>query len=125
MTVDGLGRLPQFSHATIAGDTIYVAGTLGTAEGLVLVPGGAGPETEQALRNIERILRACGATLDHVVKVNVSLVDMSEFGAMNDAYALFFPADLPARITVGVAALALGASVEIDCLAWSPGDGPN
>ncbi len=100
-----------------------MAGTLGTAEGLAPVPGGAGPEADQAVRNIGRILLVSAATLDQVVEVNVPLVDMSEFGAMNEAYALVFPADPPARITVGVAALALGASVEIDCVAWSSSGG--
>ena len=118
VNVEGLGRLPQFSHAAVAGDTIYVSGTLGTAPGsLALVEGGVGPETTQVLRNIEAILTACGASLADVVKVDVALVDMSQFGAMNEAYAEVFTGDPPARITVGVSALALGAAVEMDCIA--------
>lgn len=121
VNVEGLGRLPQFSHAVVAGDTIYVSGTLGTvAGGLTLVEGGVGPETVQALHNIEAILTACGASLGDVVKVNVSMVDLTQFGAMNDAYSEVFSGAAPARITVGVAALALGAAVEIDCIAHRP-----
>lgn len=119
--VPGLGRLPAFSHAAVAGDLIFVSGTLGTqGEGFELAPGGAGPETAQTLSNIERILAEAGATLDDVVKVNVYMADMSQFGEMNKAYQEFFSNDPPARITVGGARLALGAAVEIDCVARRP-----
>lgn len=119
--VDGLGRLPQFSHATVAGELIFVSGTLGTqGEGFELAPGGTGPETTQTLRNIETILRAAGAELGDIVKVSVYLRDMSTFAAMNEAYGQFFLDDPPARITVGGADLALGAAVEIECIARKP-----
>jgi 3-oxoadipate enol-lactonase len=117
LVVDGLGRLPQFSHAAIAGELVFVAGTLGTTDDLQLVPGGAGPETAQTLRNVERILAAAGLGWDDVAKVNVYLADMAEFGDMNDAYRGFFAGDPPARITVGGLDLALGARVEVDCIA--------
>jgi 2-iminobutanoate/2-iminopropanoate deaminase len=116
--VPGLGRLPQFSHATIAGDLVFVSGTLGTVgDGFELVSGGAGPETTQTLRNIGRILEAAGATFDDVVKVSIHMSDMSGFAEMNEAYGMFFGDDPPARITVGCAELALGAVVEIECIA--------
>ena len=114
----GLGRLPQFSHATIAGDLIFVSGTLGTlGERFELAPGGTGPETTQTLRNIETILQAAGASLADLVKVSVYLCDMSTFAEMNAAYSEFFPDSPPARITVGGAVLALGAAVEIEAIA--------
>jgi 2-iminobutanoate/2-iminopropanoate deaminase len=120
--VAGLGRLPVFSHASTAGGLIFVSGTLGTeGEGFTLAPGGVGPETTQTLRNIERILAAEGASLADVVKVSVYVADMVDFPAMNEAYAAFFPEDPPARITVGGAQLALGARVEIECVARAPG----
>lgn len=116
--VHGLARLPAFSHATIAGDTIYVSGTLGTAgEDLVLVEGGMAAQTRQALHNIASILDACGASLDDIVKANVYITDMDSFPAMNAAYQEFFGDDPPARMTVGCAGLALGAVVEIECIA--------
>jgi 2-iminobutanoate/2-iminopropanoate deaminase len=115
---DGLGRLPQFSHATVAGELIFVSGTLGTlGEAFDLAPGGTGPQTTQTLRNIETVLRAAGADLGDVVKVSVYLADMSTFQEMNEAYSKFFPEAPPARITVGGAVLALGAAVEIECIA--------
>jgi 2-iminobutanoate/2-iminopropanoate deaminase len=118
VVVEGLGRLPQFSHATVAGDWIFVSGTLGTLpSSMKLAPGGTGPETTQTLRNIRSILEASGAGFEDLVKVSVYLKDMSTFAVMNEAYGEFFPADPPARITIGVADLALGASVEIECVA--------
>lgn len=115
---DGLGRLPQFSHATVAGDLIFVSGTLGTlGETFDLALGGTGPQTTQTLRNIETILRAASAELSDIVKVSVYLSDMSTFREMNVAYAAFFPDAPPARITVGGVELALGAAVEIECIA--------
>ena len=121
INVPELGKLKAFSHATRAGGFIYVSGTLGTKAGsFELVPGGAGAETRQTLANIQAILRGAGADLADVVKVNVFVTDMAKFGEMNEAYLEFFPSDPPARITVGCSALALGAFVEIDCVAYKP-----
>ena len=122
VNVEGIARLPAFCHAVIAGDFIYVSGTLGTKfNSMELVEGGVGPETKQALRNIEGILKACGASLKDLVKVNVFLVDIGDFPKMNNAYLEVMGSDPPARITVGKAALALGAAVEIDGVAYKPG----
>ena len=119
--VDGLARLPSFSHATIVGDTIYVSGTLGTVpDTMELVPGGTGPQTSQTMENIRTILEACDATMDDIAKVNVYLADISTFTEMNEAYLGFFDKAPPARITVGGVDLALGAAIEIDCIAEKP-----
>ncbi len=125
INVEGLGRLPVFSHASRAEGWIFVSGTLGTRPGgFELVEGGVGPETAQTLRNLERILAAAGAGWRDVVKVSVYVADMAGFGEMNRAYAEFFhDQDPPARITVGGVALALGAAVEIECVAWRPEPG--
>lgn len=121
VVVDSLGRLPAFCHAVIAGDFIYVSGTLGTRPGgLDLVEGGTREQTTQTLRNIETILRECGASLADLVKVNVFLADMKTFPEMNAAYLEVIGSDPPARITVGRADLALGAAVEIDAVAYKP-----
>lgn len=116
LVVEGLGRLPQFSHAGVAGDVIHVSGTIGV-EGPSLVAGGIRAETTRTLVNITRILRAAGATWDDVVKVNVYLADMAEFDAMNEAYSGFFDGTPPARVAVGGVDLVLGARVEMDCVA--------
>ncbi len=87
VNVEGLARLPAFSHAVVAGDFIYVSGTLGVKpSSMELVEGGTGPETTQTLHHIETILEACGASLNDVVKVSVFLADMGTFADMNEAY---------------------------------------
>ena len=125
INVAGVAGLPAFCHATVAGDQVFVSGTLGARPGaLELVPGGIAAQTAQTLRNIEMILAACGCGLADVAKVNVYLTDMASFAAMNQAYLDVFGAEPPARITVGCAALALGALVEMDCVAFRPDDAP-
>jgi 2-iminobutanoate/2-iminopropanoate deaminase len=121
VTVPGLARLPAFCHAVVAGDFIYVSGTLGTVPGSMdLAGGGIGPQTSQALQNIALILKECGASLEDLIKVNVFLADMQTFTEMNEAYLEVMGSDPPARITVGRAELALGAAVEIDAIAYRP-----
>ena len=122
VNVEGMIKLQTFCHATIAGDFIYVSGTLGTDANNEndLVAGGTQAETEQTLRNIETILQACDASLKDVVKMNVFLADMETFPKMNEAYLSVMGDDPPARITVGKAGLALGAAVEIDAVAYKP-----
>ncbi len=121
VNVPSLARIPTFCHAVIAGDFIYVSGTLGTkSDSMELVEGGTGAETTQALRNIETILQESDASLADLVKVNVFLADIQTFSAMNEAYLGVIGNDPPARITVGQAGLALGAAVEIDAIAYKP-----
>jgi reactive intermediate/imine deaminase len=119
--VNGLGRLPAFSHASVAQGLVFVSGTLGTLPGgLQLAQGGTGPQTAQALRNIAAILQAAGASLADVARCTVFLRDLQDFGVMNDAYVPFFGSSPPARSTIGVRDLALGADVEIECIAALP-----
>ena len=121
VVVDGLGKLPAFCHAVVAGDFIFVSGTLGTKpNSFELVEGGTGAETRQTLLNIETILEGCGAGLSDLVKLNVFLADIGTFSEMNAAYLEKMGDDPPARITVGRAELALGAAVEIDGIAHKP-----
>ena len=117
IVVDGLGRLPQFAHAGRAGDAVHVSGTLGTTDGLHLADGIAA-QTRQTLENLATILSAAGRTWDDVAKVSVYLTDLADFGAMNDAYSDYFGDVVPpARITIGGCDLALGALVEMECVA--------
>ena len=121
IVVEGLAKLPAFCHATIAGDFVHVSGTLGALpNSMDLIEGGIGPETKQTLENIETILTTCGVTWADVVKVNVFIADMKDFAVMNETYLAILGDDPPARITVGRADLALGALVEIDCVAYKP-----
>lgn len=122
VNVEGLARLKFFSHAAVAGDFIFVSGTLGMKSSkLELVEGGIVPETRQTLRNIEAILKACGATFRDLVKVTVYLANEKDFAAMNEVYeSVVGVSDPPARITVGRAGLAFGAALEIECVAYKP-----
>lgn len=87
-----------------------------------VVPGDITAQTEQVFANLKTVLGAAGLDLSHVVKATVFLVDMSDFAAMNAVYSKHMPAPYPARSTIGVAALPLGARVEIEVIAELPSD---
>jgi len=82
-----------------------------------LAPGGIGPETEQTLRNLEAVLQAAGLTLRNVVRSTIYLADINDFGVVNEIYGRRMAEPLPARTTLGVAALPLGARIEIEMTA--------
>lgn len=110
-----------YSDAVRAGDLLFLSGTLGQKPGTrELVPGGIVPETRQALENVKANLEAHGGSMDSVVKCTVLLADIADFEAMSSVYRQYFPRNRPARTTVGVAGLPLGARVEIDCIAAAP-----
>jgi 2-iminobutanoate/2-iminopropanoate deaminase len=113
-----------YSHGVVAGDLLFLSGQtpLDPATG-ELVGGGIAAQTRQCLTNLETVLEAAGLGLDDVVKCNVYLVDMACFGEMNAAYSEQFDEPYPARTTVAVAGLPLGADVEIELVAKFP-DGP-
>ena len=107
-----------FSPAVRDGDRVYTSGQIGQdpATGK-LIEGGVAAQTEQVLQNLEAVLSAANKSLADVVKVNVYLTDMRNFAEMNEVYARHFVAPYPARTTVAVAALPLGAVVEIETIA--------
>ncbi len=109
-----------FSPAVRVGDTLYLSGQVAQdpATGR-LIDADVTRQTEQILTNIEAVLQAGGFSLRDIVKVGVFLTDMRNFQAMNAVYARRFEAPYPARTTVGVAALPLGALVEVDVVARS------
>jgi 2-iminobutanoate/2-iminopropanoate deaminase len=115
-----LAPMPAFAHAAVAGDFVCVSGMIGADADRKLVDGGVGPQLTQALRNSELALAAVGATLADVCKVSVYLAVTGAAAReqMNAAYLAFFGERPPARITVGATELALGAAVEIDCVAY-------
>ncbi|MCB1547346.1 MAG: RidA family protein [Hyphomicrobiaceae bacterium] len=82
-----------------------------------LVEGDIAAQTRQCFRNLEAVLSAAGLGFQNVVKSTVFLVDMADFAAMNEVYKTFVSAPFPARSTIGVAALPLGARVEIELIA--------
>ena len=104
-----------FSQAIEAGGFIYFSGQVGQdpATGK-LVAGGIAAETERVFQNLAALLKAAGKSFDDVVRVGVFLTNISDFAALNGVYAEHFRQPFPARTTIGVAALPLGACVEMD-----------
>lgn len=106
-----------FSELVHAGDAFYLSGQIGTLPGSDrLVPGGVGAQTRQAMTNIRALLATSGYTMDQLAKCTAYLTDMDAWDEFNAAYRGFFKGRFPARTTVGVTALALGAQVEIECM---------
>ena len=123
MPPTGGAPLP-FSEAVQLGDTLYVSGQLGNQPGtLTLVPGGMDAEAKQALENMKAILERHGSSLDHVVKCTVFLADIKEWPAFNVIYRSYFKKNLPARSALAASGLALGARVEVECIAYVPPKG--
>ena len=109
-----------FSPAIRVGNIIYLSGQLGNKMGTrELVPGGIGAETRQTLENIKTVVEAAGSSMDKVFKCTVFLADIADYGKMNEVYATFFSKDPPTRSTIAGSGLALGAKVEIECMAVS------
>jgi len=120
---EGVARSPVFSSAVRSGDFIFVSGALGALPGVSprrLVEGGIKAETRQTMDNIISVLDAAGATLENLVKCTVFLADIEDYAAMNAVYVEYFPSDPPARSALAGSGLALGALVEIECIAAVP-----
>jgi len=107
-----------YSQGIAAAGLVFTAGQIGLdpATGK-FVPGGVVEQARRALDNARAVVEAGGATLADVVKVTVFLTDMGDFAAFNEVYREFFTADYPARSAVGVAALPVGALVEVEMIA--------
>ena len=96
---------------------LYLSGQIGTDSTGNLVSGGLEAETRQTLNNIRDLLNRNGSSMDRVVKCTVFMADMKEWPAMNAIYATYFPTHKPARSAFGSTGLALGARLEIECMA--------
>ena len=106
-----------FSSAVQVDNTLYLSGNLGNIPGQNnLVPGGIEAETRQTMENIKAVAEQFESSMDRIVKCTVFLADMSEWGAMNEVYRGYFK-NAPARSAFGTNGLALGARVEIECIA--------
>jgi 2-iminobutanoate/2-iminopropanoate deaminase len=120
---EGVARLPVFSSAVRTGDLLFLSGQIGTKPGVSppeVVEGGIEPETRQAMENIKTVLAAEGLSLQDLVKCTIFLADIKDYAAMNSVYATFFPENPPARSALAGSGLALGAKVEIECIAAYP-----
>jgi 2-iminobutanoate/2-iminopropanoate deaminase len=118
ITAGGAAAVGPYSHAVRAGKLLYLSGQtpLDPATGKLL-EGGVQDQARQCFHNLFKVLEAAGMGPGHVVKVNVFLTNMEDFAAMNEVYATQFDKPFPARTTIGVAALPLGARIEIEMIA--------
>jgi len=125
----GAGVLPAepalpFSDGVRVGNIVFLSGMIGIRPGTMeLVPGGIEAEARKTMENIAAILDAHGLTLADVVKCTVMIEDIAEWSAFNSVYAKFFVAPYPARSAFGADGLALGARVEVECVAAVPETG--
>lgn len=107
-----------YSHGVWAGELFYCSGQAAVDPAIgKLIPGDISDQAEQSFKNLFGVLAAAGLGPQNVIKVNVYLIDMSDFAAMNAVYAAQFEKPYPARTTVGVASLPLGARIEIELIA--------
>ncbi|KII90322.1 hypothetical protein PLICRDRAFT_52072 [Plicaturopsis crispa FD-325 SS-3] len=119
-TPDAVPPLPIYSQAVISKGLVFLSGNIGFApDQKTVIEGGVQAQTRSALDNLGKILVASGSGFEHVTKVNIYLTNLArDFAPMNEVYAQYFNKDaLPARTCIGVAALPLGAEVEIECVA--------
>lgn len=118
---EALEAARPFSEAVRIGGFIFLAGQIGVdpATGKPAA-GGIKPEARQALTHIKKVLEDNGASLADVVKCTVFLADIGEWAAFNEVYKEFFLPPYPARSALGANGLALGARVEVECIAYKP-----
>lgn len=120
-TIIASARAPKavgpYSQAVEAGGTLYVSGQLPIDAATGTMAEGIEAQTRQSLTNLGHILREAGYDYSDVVKTTVLLQSIGDFAAMNAVYAEFFTEQMPARMCYEVAALPMGASVEIDAVA--------
>lgn len=107
-----------FSEAVAVGNLLFLSGQIGSRPGeFKLVEGGIQAETRQTMKNIIAILEKYGSSVDKLVKCTIFLANMDDWGDMNIAYIEALGAHRPARSALGVSGIALGGSVEIECIA--------
>lgn len=107
-----------YSQATVTGNLMFTAGQIPLdPENGQLVTGDIEEQTHRVLQNMQALVQAAGSSLAAVTKTTVFMTDMADFKRMNIVYAEYFPSEPPARSTVQVAALPLGAQIEIECVA--------
>ena len=108
--------LGPYSAGIATGNLAFLSGQLGLEPATGELAQGVVAQAEQALKNIEALLAAAGATFGNVVKTTVFLADIADFDAVNEVYGAHFTEPYPARSAVQVAALPKGALVEIECI---------
>ena len=110
-----------YSHAVKSNGLVFLSGQTPIDPNTgSLVEGSIGDQTRRCLDNLAVVAAAAGASLEDAVRMGIYVTDISTFKEVNEAYGTYFPSDPPARSTIGVAALPLGADVEIDAVIALP-----
>jgi 2-iminobutanoate/2-iminopropanoate deaminase len=116
------GAVGPYSHAVKSGGLLFCSGQVPLdPETGKLVEGSIGDQTRRCLENLQAVAAAAGASLDDAVRMGIYVTDMGTFADVNEAYGAYFGDAPPARSTVGVAALPLGARIEVDAVIALPG----
>lgn len=105
-----------YSQAVRAGDTVYLSGQIGLDPASMQLVEGIDNQIHRVFRNLQAVAEAAGGSLADVVKLNVFLTDLGNFGRVNEIMAQYFKEPYPARAAVGVASLPRAALVEADAV---------
>lgn len=116
-TEEAPAAVGPYSQAIIAGGFVFASGQIGLSPKTGQLQEGVVAQAEQIMENIAAVLSSAGSSLDRVVKTTIFLTEMSDFATVNEIYAKAFSNEPPARSTVQVAGLPLGAVVEIEVIA--------
>jgi 2-iminobutanoate/2-iminopropanoate deaminase len=121
ITAEGIPAAGPYSHAVRSSGLIFLSGQVHLdPDSGQLVEGSVGDQTRQCLDNLARVAAVAGAQLADAVRMGIYVTDVSIFAELNEAYSAYFESDPPARTTIGVAALPLGAKIEIDAVLAVP-----
>jgi reactive intermediate/imine deaminase len=116
-TPNAPAAIGPYSQAIKVGNTVWLSGQIPLVPGTMeLVTGDITAQATQVFENLAAVAEAAGCSLDHAVKINISLIDLEHFGAVNDVMARFLTEPYPARACVQVAALPKGAGIEVEAI---------
>ena len=111
-----------YSQAVRAGDTVYLSGQIPLdPQTMELVEGDIGARARRVFDNLTAVMQEAGGSLSDIVKLTIYLVDLEQFGQVNEVMAEYFDAPFPSRATVAVAALPKGAPIEVEAVAHLSG----
>ncbi|EXJ81573.1 endoribonuclease L-PSP [Capronia coronata CBS 617.96] len=118
-------RVGIYSQATVAGGFVWCSGSLpADPETGAIIEGDIQTHTHQCIKNLAAVLLAAGSSINDVIKVNVYLLDMKDFDAMNEVYKTYWGEQKPSRTCVVVKTIPRGSDVEIECVAVVSGPAP-
>ena len=111
-----------YSQAVRVGDTVYLSGQIPLdPQTMELVEGDIGARARRVFDNLTAVMQEAGGSLSHIVKLTIYLVDLEQFGQVNEVMAEYFDAPFPSRATIAVAALPKGAPIEVEAVAHLAG----